>query len=66
MTLLTPSDRRVEDRVRVVEALRQGTLRSADFVDRVVPFREAPAAYAALRDHPEEHFSLVFDWTRQE
>jgi hypothetical protein len=32
-------------------------------VGRVVPFTEAPEAYASLRDDKNNNFSLVFDWT---
>jgi 3-hydroxyethyl bacteriochlorophyllide a dehydrogenase len=63
MTVLAPKDRGVEDRLRVIELLRRGTLRSQDFVQRLAKATEAPAAYAALRDDPAGNFSLAFDWT---
>ena len=61
--LITPVDRRVEDRERVVEMIRARRLSSASFLDSVVSFECAPQAYARLRDTPNECFSLVFDWT---
>ena len=63
ITILAPKDRGVEDRQKVVEAIRRGEIRASDFVQRVVPFSDAPAAYAALRDDKNNNFSLVFDWT---
>lgn len=64
LTILTPSDRGIEDRQAVVEALRRGVIRAADFVQRVTPFTDAPQAYLALRDDKNCNFSLVFDWTK--
>ncbi len=60
--LLTPKDRSVEDRLDTIEAIRTGKLCAANFRDRVVPYREAPAHYLAVRDNPDAVFSLVFDW----
>ena len=60
--VLTPGDRRPADRAKAVEGLRTGRIRGRDFLDRVVPYTEAPAAYALLRDDPNACFSLVFDW----
>ncbi len=62
VTILTPSDRGIEDRQKAADEFRRGTLRAADFVQKIVPFSEAPAAYAALRDDKNSNFSLVFDW----
>jgi threonine dehydrogenase-like Zn-dependent dehydrogenase len=64
VTILTPGDRSYEDRLRSVEGLRQGDIHAADFIDRIVSHKEAPAAYAALRDDKNANFSLVFDWTK--
>jgi len=36
----------------------------ADFIDRVISYKEAPAAYAALRDDKNVNFSVVFDWSK--
>jgi 2-desacetyl-2-hydroxyethyl bacteriochlorophyllide A dehydrogenase len=63
VTILAPKDRGVEDRQLAIEEFRRCALHAADFADNVVPFTNAPAAYAALRDDKEKGFSLVFDWT---
>jgi len=60
--VLTPGDRRPADRAKAVEGLRTGRIHGADFLDKIVPYMEAPAAYALLRDDPNACFSLVFDW----
>lgn len=62
VTILAPKDRGVEDRQRAVEQFRRGVLKAADFVQTIAPVRDAPAAYAALRDDKHSNFSLVFDW----
>jgi threonine dehydrogenase-like Zn-dependent dehydrogenase len=42
--------------------MRDGSLRVADLItDRVTP-GNAPAAYAALFDHPAEHLGVVINW----
>ena len=61
--VLTPGDRRPEDRAAAVEAIRAGRLPTAAFLDLIVPYREAPRAYPRLRDEPNSVFSLVFDWS---
>lgn len=63
VTLITPQDRTLEDRQKVVELLRQGVLRTSDFLDQILPYTAAPTAYLELRDHPDRFFSLVFDWS---
>ena len=60
--VLTPGDRRPEDRAAAVEAIRTGRLPTAAFLDQVVPYKDAPLAYPRLRDEPNSVFSLVFDW----
>ena len=40
-------------------------IKAADFVQQVVPFTEAPAAYQRLREDKDRNFSLVFDWTKK-
>ena len=62
--ILTPGDRRPADRAKAVEGLRQGLIRGSDFLDAIVPYRQAPNAYARLRDDPNGCFSLVFDWSQ--
>jgi 2-desacetyl-2-hydroxyethyl bacteriochlorophyllide A dehydrogenase len=64
VTILTPSDRGVEDRQQAVEQFRRGTLKAADFVQTVSSVADAPTAYAALRDDKNNNFSLVFDWQK--
>lgn len=61
--VFAPVDRRRSDRLAVVEHLRRGDLRASDFVGEIVSPDDAPAAYARLRDAPDECFSVVFDWT---
>ena len=61
VTILAPRDRGVEDRQKAIEAIRREELRTADFVETLVPFEHAPDSYRALRDGVI--FSLVFDWT---
>jgi len=57
---ITPRDRGVEERQRVVEHIRAGRLKSRDFVEKVFPWTEAPAAYEALGGR--RIFSAVIDW----
>ena len=64
VTILAPMDRGVEDRQRAIELIRRGQIKAADFVQQVVPFTDAPHAYAAVRDDKRQNFSLVFDWTK--
>lgn len=58
-----PVDRRREDRLQVVEHLRRGDLKSADFVGEIRAPREASEAFRRLREAPDECFSVAFDWT---
>jgi 2-desacetyl-2-hydroxyethyl bacteriochlorophyllide A dehydrogenase len=60
VTILSPSDRGVEDRQRTIELIRRGQLQARRFVDQIVPVSDAPAAYAALQRR--ECFSVVYDW----
>ncbi len=60
-TFITPRDRGVEERQRVVEHIRAGRLKSSDFVEKVFPWKQAPEAYAALRER--RILSAVIDWT---
>lgn len=62
--ILAPVDRRREDRLAVVEHLRRGDLKSADFIGKIVSPGDAVGAYRGLRDAPDEWFSVVFDWTK--
>jgi 2-desacetyl-2-hydroxyethyl bacteriochlorophyllide A dehydrogenase len=62
VTILAPKDRGVEDRQKVVEAIRRGQISAHHFIGQPVPFAQAAQAYAALRDDKNNNFSLVFDW----
>jgi 2-desacetyl-2-hydroxyethyl bacteriochlorophyllide A dehydrogenase len=57
---ITPRDRGTEERQRVVEHVRAGRLKTREFIEQVFPWREAPAAYAALRER--KILSAVIDW----
>ncbi len=59
-TIITPRDRGVEERQRVVEHIRAGRLKSRDFVEEIIPWQNAPAAYDALR--ARRIISAVLDW----
>ena len=58
-----PCDRSYSDRMRVMEHLRQGALKTDDFVDNILPWTSAPEAYQALRKQPDKVFSLAMDWS---
>lgn len=58
--LITPRDRGVEERQRVIEHIRTGRLKAREFVEEVVPWQNAPEAYARLRKR--RIFSAVIDW----
>ena len=60
--VLKPGDRTVGDRLAVIERIREGALPVADILDAPVPVDDAPGAYAQLRDHPDRHSALAFDW----
>ncbi len=61
---LTPRDRGVEERQRVIEFIRTGKLKTANFLDQVFPWKKAPEAYAGLKER--RLFSAVLDWNRAE
>lgn len=62
VTTIAPGDRGIEDRHRVIEAIRRGQIKATDFIDQLVSPAEAPAAYASLQ--ARKHFSVVFDWSK--
>lgn len=62
LLIITPDDRTVEDRQKVVELIRRGVLKANDFVGKIMTPDQAPAAYKALREDKNNHFSIVFDW----
>ncbi len=63
LTILTPFDRGTDDRQQALDLHRRGDFTARDFIGDLLPYRDAPAAYARLRDDKDNHFSLVFDWT---
>ena len=63
VTMLSPSDRGIEDRQKAVDQFRRGTIKATDFLQNIVSFTDAPEAYAALRDDKNNNFSLAFNWT---
>lgn len=60
VTILTPADRGVEERQRVVEYVRAGKVDMTPFLKNVVPCAEMPAHYRKLQRR--EIVSLVGDW----
>lgn len=60
VTILTPADRGVEERQRVVEYVRAGKVDMTPFLGTVVPCDEMPAFYRKLQRR--EIVSLVGDW----
>jgi len=62
ITTITPGDRGIEDRHRVIEEIRRGALKSADFIDQLASPKAAADAYAGLQSR--KHFSVVFDWSK--
>lgn len=62
--IITPTDRGTEDRQNAVEGIRKGLINPEDFIDLVAPYTEAVSAYEKLRLHPEQVFSVAFDWTK--
>jgi 2-desacetyl-2-hydroxyethyl bacteriochlorophyllide A dehydrogenase len=64
VTILSPHDRSIEDRQNALEQFRRGTLSSRHFIQNIASIKDAPSAYAALRDDKDQNFSLVFDWDK--
>lgn len=62
ITTIASGDRGIEDRHRVIEELRRGSIRASDFIDRVAAPADAAAAYAGLQSR--QLFSVVFDWSQ--
>ncbi|WP_269522722.1 zinc-binding dehydrogenase [Coraliomargarita parva] len=60
VTVLTPSDRGVEDRQKVVEAIRSGRFVGKDYVDLVLPYTEAADGYVKLQTQAVS--SVAFSW----
>jgi len=62
LAIFSPADREPEDRQDMLNFIAQGKIGASTFVDKVVPFRECEQAYQALRDAPDQHFSVAFCW----
>ena len=60
VTVIAPKDRGIEDRQKVVEAIRNGSIKPGDFIEAVLPFTEAPSGYADLKER--KYLSLAFRW----
>ncbi len=60
--VLHPRDRRVQDRLAVIDRIRAGALKTADFVGAPVPVGQAPEVYRMLRDEPAKALSCVLSW----
>jgi 3-hydroxyethyl bacteriochlorophyllide a dehydrogenase len=60
VTILAPKDRGVEDRQKVIEAIRCGRIKASDFIDAVLPFEQAAEGYAGLQK--QQYFSVVYKW----
>ncbi len=63
--VLHPKDRRTQDRMAVIERIRAGDLKTADFIPLPVDVNQAPDVYRMLREDPESGLSAVFDWAQQ-
>jgi bacteriochlorophyllide a dehydrogenase len=63
VTILAPKDRGIEDRLKAIEAIHRGELRTADFIEKLVPVEQAAEAYKSLADANGETFSVVFAWS---
>ncbi len=59
-TVITPMDRGVEDRQKVIEAIRTGRIKASDYVEKIVPFTDAPQAYQDLLDR--KILSVAYKW----
>ena len=57
-----PRDRRVSDRQAVIDQIRSGALKTADFVGAPVPYTQASEVYRTLRDEPAKALTHVFSW----
>jgi len=63
VTLITPMDRGVEDRQKVIEAIRTGRIKASDYVEKVMPFSEAPQAYSDLQNR--KILSVTYKWNQE-
>lgn len=53
----------LEDQQTVVDSIADGSLRVRPFIQDVVPVSEIVPTYEKLRDHPDQLFGTVIDWT---
>jgi len=60
VSILAPKDRGVEDRQKVIEAIRTGRIRAKDFIDAILPFDQAALGYEGLKNR--EYFSVAYQW----
>ncbi len=60
--VLNTLDRSHEDRRAAVAALREGLVRTTEFLSAPIPVAQAPETYLRLRDHPAEATAAVFSW----
>ncbi|MCF7838919.1 MAG: zinc-binding dehydrogenase [Candidatus Marinimicrobia bacterium] len=63
--VMKPGDRTVDDRLAVLDLTRRGKMPLADIVTEATPVEQAPEAYLALRDHPDQYNTIVFDWRKE-
>jgi threonine dehydrogenase-like Zn-dependent dehydrogenase len=59
-TGVVDSSVRERDRAFVAAALRDGRVRVKDLITQHMDLAEAPAAYAGLRDKPDEYVGVIF------
>jgi len=62
VVVLKQGDRTVADRLAAIERIRHDDLPLDDIVTSPVPVEDAPRAYSDLRDHPDQHNTIVFQW----
>jgi len=54
----------IDDLQVVLHFLRRGVMRIEPVVSHLIPFTEALAIYAALRDKPDSLLGVIIDWTK--
>jgi len=60
--VLKPADRTVDDRLAVIERIREGALPVTDILDSSTPVEQASESYSTLRDRPGELSAVAFAW----
>jgi 2-desacetyl-2-hydroxyethyl bacteriochlorophyllide A dehydrogenase len=61
--IFTPMDRTVNDRLAVIECIKNGHLPANDILQEAMPVENAPDAYMNLKNNPGEISALAFQWT---